>query len=459
MTLYPKMNMLSLCWLAISMAVCWSGHSLVLLFFSGQVLINVFDYQSQFPMLAIIGCVSGAIFGSLTGLSQSIVLSSAVQRAKWVAATSASWAVGGLIYWNLWFELWFQRFRDTPLKEQGAYWWIPWLFQVPLLLSWMLPVLFQWWILRRIVPRASWWLVITALGWYVATFVSWNFYEYIFMTDPSLSTQAICLLAGGLFLGVFTAFGLYVLLAQRTTISVLYLWYVATPLAWVVALIPASLMSFGLYSPNSMATTVSSAFWYHLDFVQSIIFYTLWGGVVGILAALTLSRAQAAILETLTGQGNWLLPTMLSVVIASSIGGAGIVLLVWQEHSPNGEFGLWVVSWIVLGTIVGSVMSLFQLPRIRRCSNRPLLWILANGLSWGLGIGVFWITYRFLGGPLGDPSPYLLNAEVHARWFTGLLAGSILGGLCTGLLSSLVLPFMRFMSIDKSATLTTTITT
>lgn len=457
-TKLEKLSWLSLIgWVGIT-AIGWAAHSLLLMILARYALIYLpgdylGDYRSAFPLLISTGCFSGGVFGSLSGVCQWLILRRQLPKAHlWWVMTGAGWATAGIVYSIMWLNLWYHWEYDTPIKPIGAYWWIPWLSQFPLLITWMISAIGQWWLLRREVSYAGWWIITSAFGWYLSTYIGWNLYEYEFNVTLKAEAQAVSMLIGGVVFGALTALSLKLLLNREylDMKSVIIDWSLVMLLGWIICLIPASLMAAPLLTLNATAETILPGIHYRLDLIPQFIFFGVWGAVVGGYGALIMGVGQRMIFHRWGGQyDGWQGLTSISLIIGGCLGGGGVVLATRVLGLPAGHLLPWIGSWMVIGAIVGGVIGVCQWLVFRRRLHKTSWWILISSFIWAASMAVFWVSYRIVGGPLNDATP-AIDAQLHTKWFVGLLTGGMAGGIFSGVSSGLALQWLLTKIGDES---------
>ena len=154
---------------------------------------------------------------------------------------------------------------------------------------------------------------------------------------------------------------------------------------------------------------------------------TIMAAVVGFMQWLVLRRVVKI-------GGFWILANIIGFAISSSIHSAAIYI--WKLPEDLG-IGLGVIGWTIAFTIGGAISGIFQYRLLRRHFQKSLLWIPANAIGWGLGMGGMGIIILIFNMIKSSQFIILLLRE-SAPLFSLFISPVILGVITAGTLIWLI---------------------
>jgi hypothetical protein len=112
--------------------------------------------QSALIFGLIFGFLRGAVFGSIGGFTQSLILKRYLPPPLWILASSIAWAcIWGVIEARAWAWGW----TGAILLIQGIYG----------LLGAVIVGVFEWLVLQKHISKAYWWILATIATWFVSS--------------------------------------------------------------------------------------------------------------------------------------------------------------------------------------------------------------------------------------------------------------------------------------------------
>ena len=140
--------------------------------------------------------------GVVTGILQRLVLNQRVSVAKW-------WILTNVAAWAGIFLIGFEGLSGS-FESFGTF--LSWIWIIAL--GGALTSTIQWLLLRRQVPRAGWWVLVSTVGWALSVTVTRAFQWGIRNSDASLGMTVI-----GAILGAITGGALVLLLREQVSKS------------------------------------------------------------------------------------------------------------------------------------------------------------------------------------------------------------------------------------------------
>lgn len=114
--------------------------------------------QSAFVFGTLFGVLYGTTFGAVGGFAQALILNRYISTRWWVLTSALAWAcVWGAIWGNAWAWGW----TGTIIAIETGYG----------LLGATLVGLLEWFVLRKQVSRAYWWIFATVMSWIISRWI------------------------------------------------------------------------------------------------------------------------------------------------------------------------------------------------------------------------------------------------------------------------------------------------
>ncbi len=186
--------------------------------------------------------------------------------------------------------------------------------------------------------------------------------------------------------------------------------------AWILATVAGGLIGIGIVA-------LAIAFADNLGTVSSTTLLHIVGGLEGIVLGFTQWLVLRRYVKNI---GGWVVATAIGAIVAWLIGLKVIVLLILifnnQDITQTTPFSL-LTAIFCLGVWVGTILGFCQWFVLRIHMQRGLLWVLSNGLAWGLGLLI-----ASIGATLTKPGEFTTQTALIGVT-TGATAGAMVGAI------------------------------
>lgn len=202
-------------------------------------------------------------------------------------------------------------------------------------------------------------------------------------------------------------------------------WTINCALGELLGISVAGAIAFGVNSAIGEPQTIA-------DKVLVLFFMLLAGFIEGFMLGLFQWKVLKNKFKKMP-HNKWILYTVTVAVLGWFLGMLPSLFFIstntTSNSAPSFDFDnpiIFTLLCIGTGIILGAIFGLFQWFVLKKYAQKAYLWILANALGWGLGLG--WI-YLFASLPSENTT---LMTNIVLGIFGGILAGISVGGV-TGL--------------------------